>query len=83
MKASEIRETIIRRARWVNRKTTVDTFKHGDPDVEVTGAVVTWMLTMDVIDEAERMGVNLVVTHEPTFYSHRDEIAPVKRDPVY
>ena len=83
MKAREIREHIVSRAGWVDKAKTVDTFKHGEADVEVTSAAVTWMLTMDAIDEAERLGVNFVITHEPTFYSHHDDVELVKDDAVY
>jgi len=83
MKAREIREYFLSHADWVNRETTVDTFKHGDPEVEVTSVGVTWMLTMDAIDEAEKLGVNFVITHEPTFYTHTDDVEEVGDDPVY
>ena len=52
---------------------TVDTFKAGDPDTAVTGIAVTMMATFDVIQRAAAAGQNLVITHEPTFYGHRDE----------
>jgi len=83
VKAREIRETILKHADWVNHETTVDTFKHGDPDIEVESVGVTWMLTMDAIDEAQALGVNFIITHEPTFYTHRDETDEVKDDPAY
>ena len=51
---------------------TVDTFKAGDPNTQVTGIAVTMMATLDVLQRAVKQGANLVITHEPTFYSHRD-----------
>jgi putative NIF3 family GTP cyclohydrolase 1 type 2 len=51
---------------------TVDTFKAGDPDTPVTGIAVTMMATLDVIERASAEGLNFVITHEPTFYSHLD-----------
>ena len=83
MKAREIREHILRRAPWVDPAKTVDTFKHGDPDVEVRSLATTWMLTMKAIDEAERLGVNFVVTHEPTFFDHFDAVEDVRNDATY
>ena len=83
MKARDVREHILRRAPWVDPQNTVDTFKHGDPDVEVCALATTWMLTMKAVDEAERLGVNLVVTHEPTFFSHHDALEDVRNDEVY
>jgi putative NIF3 family GTP cyclohydrolase 1 type 2 len=54
------------------QKETVDTFKAGNPDIPVTGIAVTMMATMDVLQRAAANGQNLVITHEPTFYSHQD-----------
>jgi putative NIF3 family GTP cyclohydrolase 1 type 2 len=52
---------------------TVDTIKAGDPATSVTGIATTFLDTMDVLREAARRNENLVITHEPTFYNHRDE----------
>jgi putative NIF3 family GTP cyclohydrolase 1 type 2 len=64
---------------------TVDTFKTGDPDTPVTGVAVTMMATFDVIQRAAAAGQNLVITHEPTFYGHQDDVTALERekDPVY
>ena len=62
---------------------TVDTVKGGDPSIEVTGIATTFLDTMDVLREANRRGLNLVITHEPTFYNHRDSAASFAQDPVY
>jgi putative NIF3 family GTP cyclohydrolase 1 type 2 len=62
---------------------TVDTIKAGDPATPVTGIVTTFMDTMAVLREANRRGLNLVITHEPTFYNHRDSTTFFAEDPVY
>ncbi|MGZ3416045.1 MAG: Nif3-like dinuclear metal center hexameric protein [Isosphaeraceae bacterium] len=63
---------------------TVDTFKAGNPDTPVTGVAVTMMATMDVLQRASAKGLNLVITHEPTFYDHRDTPAGMsENDPVW
>jgi putative NIF3 family GTP cyclohydrolase 1 type 2 len=63
---------------------TVDTFKAGNPDTPVTGIAVTMMATMDVLQRASAKGLNLVITHEPTFYDHRDTPAGMsENDPVW
>ncbi len=62
---------------------TVDTIKAGDPSTPVTGIVTTFLDTMDVLREANRQGLNLVITHEPTFYNHRDNTSLFANDPVY
>ena len=56
---------------------TVDTFKDGDPDTRVTGVAVTMMATFDVLQRAVEQGANLVITHEPTFFGHQDELGPL------
>jgi putative NIF3 family GTP cyclohydrolase 1 type 2 len=63
---------------------TVDTFKAGDPNTPVTGVAVTMMATLDVLQRAAAAGKNLVITHEPTFYSHQDGISDLEKqnDPV-
>ena len=62
---------------------TVDTVKAGVLSTPVTGIATTFMDTMDVLREASRRGENLVITHEPTFYNHRDDTAFLINDPVY
>lgn len=62
---------------------TVDTIKAGDPNTPVTGIATTFLDTMEVLREANRRGLNLVITHEPTFYNHRDNTAFFSNDPVY
>ena len=52
---------------------TVDTFKAGDPDTPVTGIATTMMATYDVLVRSAAAGKNLIITHEPTFYSHLDK----------
>ena len=52
---------------------SVDTLIVGRWNQEVTGIATTFMATFDVIKRAQRQGLNLVLTHEPTFYNHLDE----------
>jgi Uncharacterized conserved protein len=73
--ASEIVARIRERAGIAAPDNTVDTFKAGDPNTAVTGIAVTMMSTLDVLKEASRRGLNFVITHEPTFYNHRDTTA--------
>ena len=61
---------------------TVDTFKAGDPDALVSGVAATFLATLDVLRRARADGLNFVITHEPTFYHHRDETTPLEGDPI-
>jgi putative NIF3 family GTP cyclohydrolase 1 type 2 len=67
------------------RAQTVDTFKAGDPDTPVTGIATTMMATFEVLEKAAASGKNLIITHEPTFYSHLDATDGLKKqnDPVW
>jgi putative NIF3 family GTP cyclohydrolase 1 type 2 len=49
----------------------------------VQGIATTMMATLDVIQRAAAAGKNMVITHEPTFYSHEDTIDRLKEDPTY
>src|SRR6516162_2109125 len=62
---------------------TVDTFKAGNPDTAVKGIATTMMATLDLLQRAAGAGRNLVITHEPTFYSHEDNIKDLAGDPVF
>lgn len=62
---------------------TVDTLKGGDPSTPVTGIATTFLDTMDVLREAVRRGDNLIITHEPTFYNHMDDVKNFSGDPIY
>ncbi len=57
---------------------TVDTLKSGDKDQPVTGIVSTMFATVPVIRETIRRKANFIITHEPTFYNHLDELNWVK-----
>ena len=57
---------------WINPETTVDTFKSGNPDMVVKGIAVGWMSYFKDLKKAVDLGCNLFITHEPTFYDHRD-----------
>ncbi len=61
---------------------TVDTIKAGDPNTPVTGIATTFMDSMAMLREAVAHGDNLVITHEPTFYNHPDDMTVLPNDPV-
>jgi putative NIF3 family GTP cyclohydrolase 1 type 2 len=66
-----------------NEQTYRDTFKIGDPDAAVTGIATTVMATFDMIQRAHAAGLNLIITHEPTFWRDRDETADLLDNPVF
>jgi len=61
-------------APWLDPETTVDRIIIGDPEAKVNRLLVTWMSTFDACRAAVERDCQLIVTHEPTFWSHRDEL---------
>ena len=66
-----------------NENTFRDIFKAGNQDIQVKGIAVTCMATLDEIQRAHAAGANLVVTHEPTFWSDSDSTKDIQQDPVF
>ncbi len=66
-----------------NEKTYRDVFHAGDPDGAVHGIASTFMSNLDVFQRAHAKGLNFVISHEPTFWSDEDAIAPLRSDPLY
>ena len=56
--------------------TGLDGFKAGEPQTAVRGIATTAMATMEVLRQSSKTGLNLVVTHEPTFFGIRDGVPP-------
>ena len=65
------------------REKTVDGIIAGSADTPVHGIATTMMATLDVMQRAAAAGKNMVITHEPTFYSHQDTVDELKNDPTY
>ena len=51
---------------------TVDKIITGDPGRVVKLLGTCWIPTMGNLEKAYEAGVNVLITHEPTFYTHRD-----------
>jgi dinuclear metal center YbgI/SA1388 family protein len=41
----------------------------GDPDAEATGVLINLDVTESLIDEAKRLGINMIVTHHPIWFT--------------
>ena len=67
---------------WVNWEKTVDTFKAGSPETPVRGIAVAWMPYNHALEEALNLGCNLFITHEPTYFNHRDDDPEIFRFPA-
>ena len=62
---------------------TADILISGSPDTDVSGIVTTFMATIEVIRKAIKHGANMIITHEPTFYTGHDTTQWLEDDPVF
>lgn len=81
--AGEVIDRIKQKVTCDWRQETVDTYKSGDAETQVTGIATTFLATMDVLKKAQSEGLNLIITHEPTYYNHLDQTDFFESDPVY
>ncbi len=51
---------------------SVDRIIIGDPDTVVKKIGTAWMPYWDILKNAQSAGINVMVVHEPTFYTHWD-----------
>jgi putative NIF3 family GTP cyclohydrolase 1 type 2 len=66
------------------RETTVDNFKDGsNPDVPLTGIATTMVATFDLLRRAAAAKRNLIIVHEPTYYSNLDDPKDILQDPMF
>ena len=72
MKACELMNELFAMAPVFDTSRTCDTCKAGDPDVELTRVAVSMFATPDVVRQAKEFGAELLIVHEPTYYSHMD-----------
>ena len=60
-----------------------DTFKTGGPESAVKGIVCTMMSTFDVLKRSAAAGKNMIITHEPTFWTGNDDVSQFQNDPLF
>ena len=83
MQVRAVAERIIEACKIPPIEPTCDQLITGDWDSEVSGIVTTFMATVDVIHAAIAQGANLIITHEPTYFTHADQTEWLQADPVY
>jgi putative NIF3 family GTP cyclohydrolase 1 type 2 len=66
------------------REQTVDNFKDGsNPDKPLTGVATTMVATFELLHRAAAAKRNLIIVHEPTYYSNLDDLKDVANDPMF
>jgi putative NIF3 family GTP cyclohydrolase 1 type 2 len=69
-------------APW-NKQSYRDTFKAGNPETPVKGIATTMMVTFDMLKGANAAGLNLVISHEDTWWNDRDDAKDLTANPLY
>jgi putative NIF3 family GTP cyclohydrolase 1 type 2 len=83
MNVKEVVDAIIAECKAPPLEKTCDLLMAGNWQSEVTGIATTFMATVDVIKAAALMGANLILTHEPTYFTGWDKTDWLQDDPVY
>jgi len=66
---------------WADK--TVDGIIAGDASTPVIGIATTMMATLAVLKRAVANRQNLIITHEPTFWSHQEDVSGVQNETLY
>lgn len=83
MKVKEVIDAIITACGTGIIPDTVDLLLAGDLEAEVTSVATAFMTTPDVIREVAERGANLIISHEPIYYTDTDQLDWLQEDPVY
>lgn len=83
LKAGQVIDRIKEQVTCEWAEETVDTYKEGTDESPVTGIATTFLATYDVLKRAHAAGLNMVITHEPTYYNHLDETTFFEEDPIF
>lgn len=83
MKISGVIDTLLGWHAPVDNPHPSDTIKVGDPDQECTGIGITCFCSTDVVREAVKKGINLIICHEPLFYGDEEQAGIAAEDPVF
>jgi len=67
MRAVAVHEFLRKAGTWMDWSQTVDGFRFGDPETEVTGIAVAWKPYWSDLKRAKELGCNLFVGHESIF----------------
>jgi len=79
VKASEILSHFLSVGDWVDRARTVDKIIVGEPETDVHRVLVTWVSDFHAVRAAVERRCDLLITHEPTFWVHQDELPTIEQ----
>jgi putative NIF3 family GTP cyclohydrolase 1 type 2 len=84
MTANEVVELIKKNTPvpW-NEASRRDRFKAGNPEMTVKGIATTMMTTLDMLKRANAAGLNMVITHEDTWWNDPDDTKDLAENRLY
>jgi putative NIF3 family GTP cyclohydrolase 1 type 2 len=83
MNVREVVEVILKLNGGKKFEETCDQLIEGSWEQRVTGIVTTFMATVEVIRKTIDMDCNLIITHEPTYFTGSDKREWLETDDVY
>ncbi len=83
MTAREIVDRIRKKAGTWNEQSFRDVFHGGNPESTVKGIATTMMVTFDVLKRANAAGLNMVISHEDTWWNDRDDTKDLTGNALY
>ncbi len=83
MKIREVIEKVIAFHPPIDEEHTCDVVKFGDVNQECTGVAVCLYVSPELIKEAAKQKINLLICHEPLFYSHEDDTEWLESNSVF
>jgi putative NIF3 family GTP cyclohydrolase 1 type 2 len=83
MNVREVTDIVLKQNGGKKFEKTCDQLMAGSWEEEVKGVATTFMATVDVIRAAIDQACNLIITHEPTWFTGMDKTEWVKDDSVY
>ena len=81
--ATEIVALIIEKTGVPSINNTGDVIRGGNPNTPITGIITTMFPTMDILKEAVAKNCNLIISHEPLYWSSRENTELYANDPVF
>ncbi len=73
MMGKDILDHFLSRSDWVDGENTVDRVIVGDPELDSSSCLVTWMPSLSALRTMHGKGIPLMICHEPVFWNHHDQ----------
>ena len=68
MKIKEVINFLETQGEWVDRNCTKDHILYGNEHIDITQAIVCWVATLEIINQAIKKNCHFIISHENPFY---------------